>query len=85
MLGARIGCYNTVLDKVDHEQVSDLEKITEYFSTDNNIDDDIRMYGESIRQRLDIPVVELDAKQSQFVKFSKPAWVNRGVQDLETK
>ena len=85
MLGARIGCYNTVLDNVDHEQVSDLEKIAEYFSTDNNLDDEIRMYGESIRQRLDIPVVELDARQSRFVKFSKPAWVNRGVQDLETK
>lgn len=85
MLGARIGCYNTVLDKVDHEQVSDLEKIAEYFSIDSNIEDEIKMYGESIRQRLDIPVVELDAKQSRFVKFSKPAWVNRGVQDLETK
>jgi hypothetical protein len=49
----------------------------------NNIDDEIRMYGESIKQRLDIPVADFTPEDSKFFKFTLPEHRNKGVQDRE--
>ena len=88
MLGARIGCYATTLDHKDVEQISDLEGMKDLYDQHLqehmvHLDEDIRLYGESIRNQLDIPVAELDAKQSKFFKFCMPRHINRGVQDRE--
>jgi hypothetical protein len=86
MLGARMGCYNTVIQNLNHEDVSNLDKITEMCpKNEKNIDDDLASYGESLKQRLDIPVVDYNEHQSKFFKFVQPLWINRGVQDLENK
>ncbi len=49
----------------------------------NNIDEDLKLYGNSLRQQLDIPVAEFDADQSKFYKFVMPQHINKGVQDRE--
>jgi hypothetical protein len=86
MLGARMGCYNTVIQNLDHEDVSNLDKIVEMCPNDGkNIDDDLVSYGESLKQRLDIPIADYNSTQSKFFKFCQPKWKNRGVQDLEDK
>ena len=90
MLGARIGCYATTLDSKNIEQISDLEGMKQLYDQNLqehmvNLDEDIRLYGESIRNQLDIPVAELDAEQSSFFKYCMPQHKNRGVQDREYK
>ena len=52
---------------------------------DAMVDDDIMLYGESIRKQLDIPVANLDEHQSKFFKFIMPQISNKGVQDREYK
>ena len=49
------------------------------------IDEDLKLYGESIRQRIDLPVADLDEYQSKFLKYVYPPHQNRGVQDREYK
>ena len=90
MLGSRIGCYATTLDSKDIEQISDLEGMKQLYDQHLqehmvNLDEDIRLYGESIRNQLDIHVAELDAEQSRFFKYCMPQHKNRGVQDREFK
>ena len=87
MLGARMGLYHTVLDNPDKQNdIGDIEGMKEMFYDKidaNNIDDEIRMYGESIKQRLDIPIADFTEADSRFFKFTLPAHINRGVQDRE--
>lgn len=87
MLGARMGLYHTVLDNPDEQNdISDIEGMREMFYDKidaNNIDDEIRMYGESIKQRLDIPIADFTEADSRFFKFTLPAHRNKGVQDRE--
>ena len=88
MLGARMGCYSTTVDSNEWIQVRDLDKMVDlYENTVNpdNIDEDLRLYGESIRQRIDLPVAELDEYQSRFIKYIYPPHKNTGVQDREYK
>jgi hypothetical protein len=88
MLGARIGCYSTTLGGMDVTQISDLDRMKQVYSEhlqEHMVDlgEDLRIYGESLRNQLDIPVAELDADQSRFFKYCMPQHVNKGVQDRE--
>ena len=90
MLGARIGCYATTLGSTDVNQISDLGKMKDVYAEHLqehmvNLDEDLKIYGESLRNQLDIPVAELDADQSKFFKYCMPAHINKGVQDREYK
>ena len=49
------------------------------------LETDLKAYGESVRQRLDLPVADFDADESKFFKFCMPKPINKGVQDRETK
>lgn len=86
MLGARTGCYQTAIAGEDHLGVRDLdhmEKTYLEFIEHNDIDQELKAYGESLRQRLDIPVADYDEHDSKFFKFVMPPHINRGVQDRE--
>lgn len=88
MLGARIGCYKTTLGDDSLHQISDLDIMKDIYDQHlqdhmTNINEEIKLYGESLRTRLDIPVAELDAEQSRFFKYCMPPHINRGVQDRE--
>jgi len=89
MYGARMGCYQTIIETQEQNvSISDLDEMGRVFLNyldDQNIDIDLRTYGESLRQRLDIPVTEYNAEQSRFFKFCMQQHRNKGVQDREYK
>lgn len=86
MLGARTGCYDTVLNDTDILKVRDLDDMENVYNEhtkDIDIDEQLMMYGESIRQRLDIPVAEYDENESKFFKYAMATHKNKGVQTRE--
>lgn len=88
MLGARMGCYNTVIDHTDVQKVRNLDELMRLFveyENEEQLDEDLAAYGESIRKRLDVPVAEYDSNESKFFKFALAQHKNIGVQDRETK
>ena len=91
MLGARMGCYSTVskdMDSYEWYQVRDLDKMADLFANalvEDKVDEDLEVYGNTIRQRLDIPCADFDEHQSKFFKFVMPRPINKGVQDREHK
>jgi len=88
MLGARMGCYSTSVDSNEWIQISNLDKMADLFANalvEDKVDEDLEVYGNSIRQRLDIPCADFDEHQSKFFKFVMPRPFNEGVQDREYK
>ena len=89
MFGARMGCYQTILETQEQNtDISDLDGMREVllnYLDEDNIDADLLTYGESLRQRLDLPVANYSEHDSRFFKFVMPPHVNRGVQDREYK
>jgi hypothetical protein len=93
ILGARYGCYMSTLDdNYDVELISDLEFMNDKFvrmmtgiNANTILNEDIVTYGNSLRQRLGLPLADLDAAESQFYKFCQKPYQNRGVQDRESK
>jgi hypothetical protein len=87
MLGARCGCYMATLDSnYDITLIRDLEFMGDKFSKMmSNIEDDMISYGNSLRQRLGLPVADFNEQQSKFYKFCQRPHRNKGVQDRETK
>ena len=87
MLGARMGSFYTVVDHKNYDfDVSDLEGMADYFHSTvkpENIDSELEMFGNSLRQQLDMPIAEYDEGESKFYRFVMPAHVNKGVQDSE--
>jgi len=68
-----------------HFMIRDLADMENYFMnvTVDNIDNELAIYGNSLRQQLDIPIAEFDKEQSSFYRFIMPPHINRGVQDRE--
>jgi hypothetical protein len=85
MLGARYGCYMATLDSnYDVTLVRDIDFMSDKFARRMmDIDSDMLAYGNSLRQRLGLPVADLDAEQSRFYKFCQRPYKNKGVQDRE--
>ena len=87
MLGARMGSFYTVIDHKNEEfDVTDLNSMADYFQSavqPANIDRELEMWGNSLRQQLDMPIADFDEADSRFYRFVMPAHVNRGVQDRE--
>jgi hypothetical protein len=83
ILGARVGCYNATLNNAyDIERTRELDYCMKFF-VDTNVDEVINMYGNSLRQRLGLPVADYDTDDSRFFKFCQPIYRNKGVQDRE--
>jgi len=89
MLGARMGCYQTVLEtQARNINISDLDGMREVllnYLDEDNIDADLQTYGESLKQRLDTPMANYSKEDSRFFKFVMPQHINKGVQDREYK
>lgn len=87
MLGARMGCFNTVIEAGnDHFKIRDLDNMELYYNQSQlDIDTDLILYGNSLRQQLDMPIAEYDENESRFYRFVMPPHINRGVQDREYK
>lgn len=83
ILGARVGCYNATLnDAYDIERTRELDYCMKFF-VDTDVDKLITMHGNSLRQRLGLPIADYDADDSRFFKFCQPPYKNKGVQDRE--
>ena len=41
------------------------------------------MFGNSLRQQIDMPIAEYSEDDSRFYRFVMPQHINRGVQDRE--
>jgi hypothetical protein len=52
---------------------------------EDKVDEDLEVYGNSLKQRIDIPCENFDEDQSNFFKFVMPRPFNTGVQDREYK
>ena len=81
-----MGCFYTVIDHDnDHFKVSDLDDLSKYFAelTYDNVDEELELFGNSLRQQLDIPIAEYDDAESKFYRFVMPPHINKGVQDRE--
>ena len=86
ILGARMGCWYTTVKGIELKRVRDVDFIKEiYFNRITDASETIETYGNSLRQRLGIPIADLDADESSFFKFCQPQWINKGVQDREQK
>ncbi len=88
MLGARMGCYSTTVDSNEFIQIRELDKMANLFANGivkDKVDEDLEVYGNSLRQRIDVPCADFDEHQSKFFKFVMPRPINRGVQDREYK
>lgn len=84
MLGARIGCYQAVIkNNFNLENVRNLNVCKEFYSRIHDLDEDLELYGNSLRQKLDIPISNFDAEGSRFFKFCQQQHLNKGVQDRE--
>ena len=87
MLGARMGCFYTVIEDNDIFKIRDLDDMQKYFdeTTIENIDHELLMFGNSLRQQIDIPIAEFNKTDSRFYRFVMPPHINKGVQDREYK
>ena len=86
MLGARMGCFNTVIQaNSNHFHIRDLDNMESYYKDQSpqDIDTDLLMYGNSLRQQLDMSIAEYNEDESRFYRFVMPQHRNRGVQDRE--
>jgi hypothetical protein len=86
MLGARMGCFYTVLEpNNEFFKIRDLDEMQNYFNqvAIENIDDQLHLFGNSLRQQLDIPIAEYCEDDSKFYRFIMPQHINKGVQDRE--
>jgi len=86
MLGARMGCFYTVIeDSNDIFKIRDLDDMQKYFDETSieNIDHELQMFGNSLRQQIDIPIAEFNEEDSAFYRFVMPPHINKGVQDRE--
>ena len=75
-------------EETDQEK---LYKFTLEFMSDKfskmmyDIESDMGSYGNSLRQRLGLPIADFDVGESQFYKFCQRPHINKGVQDRENK
>jgi len=85
MLGARMGCFYTVIEDNDIFKIRDLDDMQKYLdeTTIENIDHELLMFGNSLRQQIDIPIAEFNETDSSFYRFVMPPHINKGVQDRE--
>ena len=86
MLGARMGCWQTITHGFELIEVRELEHIIKMFDNIKGDPDElIQTYGNSLRQKISIPIADYNAEDSRFFKFCQPQWINKGVQDREQK
>ena len=81
-----MGCFYTVLEpNNEFFKVRDLDEMEKYFEEvkTENIDEELVLFGNSLRQQLDMPIAEYQAEDSRFYRFVMPQHINKGVQDRE--
>lgn len=81
ILGARTGTYMTMLTDWDYTEVQDFDCLKRIWGNVEscNVESNSREHGIRLRQRLGLPIVDMDAEQSAFFKHHyKTAHRNMG-------
>jgi len=83
-----MGCFYTVIEpNNEFFKIRDLTELEKYFAElaveNGDIDTELQLFGNSLRQQLDIPIAEYDVDDSKFYRFIMPQHINKGVQDRE--
>ena len=84
--GARLGTWMTMLNKGwDYRQVQDFDILAELWKEfENDTPDHCTSIGNQLRQKLSLPIVDMDAEESKFFKHHyKSVFRNRGVMERE--
>ena len=86
--GARLGTYITMLDDWwDYKQVQDFDALADLwkeYENSNDAVDHCKRLGDTLRQRLGLPIVDMDPEESQFFKHHyKSNFVNKGIMTRE--
>ena len=84
--GARLGTWMTMLNKEwDHRQVQDFDALAELWKEfENDTPDHCTSMGNQLRQKLSLPIVDMDTEESKFFKHHyKSVFKNRGVMERE--
>ena len=84
--GARLGTWMTMLNKEwDHRQVQDFDALAELWKEfENDTPDHCTSMGNQLRQKLSLPIVDMDAEESKFFKHHyKSVFRNKGVMERE--
>ena len=84
--GARLGTWMTMLNKEwDHRQVQDFDTLAELWKEfENDTPDHCTSMGNQLRQKLSLPIVDMDAEESKFFKHHyKSVFRNKGVMERE--
>ena len=84
--GARLGTWMTMLNKGwDYRQVQDFDVLAELWKEfENDTPEHCTSIGNQLRQKLSLPIVDMDAEESKFFKHHyKSVFRNRGVMERE--
>lgn len=86
--GARLGTYVTMLDDWwDYKNVQDFDALEELWRNYENSDDALdhcKRLGETLRNKLNLPIVDMDPEESKFFKHHyKSVFKNKGVMERE--
>ena len=84
--GARLGTWMTMLNKGwDYRQVQDFDILAELWKEfANDTPDHCTSIGNQLRQKLSLPIVDMDPEESKFFKHHyKSVFRNKGVMERE--
>ena len=85
--GARLGTYKTMLTDWDHKQVQNFDALAaswEEYKHDDIALEHCKELGDILRQRLGLPIVDMDPEESKFFKHHyKSNFVNKGIMNRE--
>ena len=84
--GARLGTWMTMLNKGwDYRQVQDFDTLAELWKEfENDTPDHCTSIGNQLRQKLSLPIVDMDAEESKFFKHHyKSVFKNKGLMERE--
>jgi hypothetical protein len=84
--GARLGTWMTMLNKEwDYRQVQDFDALAELWKEfENDTSDHCTSIGNQLRQKLSLPIVDMNSEESKFFKHHyKSVFRNKGVMERE--
>jgi hypothetical protein len=84
--GARLGTWMIMLNKEwDYRQVQDFDALAELWKEfENDTPEHCTSIGNQLRQKLSLPIVDMDPEESKFFKYHyKSVFKNRGVMERE--
>lgn len=83
--GARLGTWMTMLNGWDYRQVQDFDQLSVLWEEFKNDDvDKCQGIGNILRQKLSLPIVDMDPEESKFFKHHyKSVFKNKGVMTRE--